>query len=140
MAPCRVPAGLRNSGVTVTWTTPAAASSTSIPAASRSGSDNVDRPVNICAATAGVTCGFGGSAARRGTVAKPMAPQATAAPLPSPTSNVLVTDRLPRRTTVLVASNASGAGTGRIRSDRSVVSVQTSGDSSIEMPATASTA
>ena len=100
---------------------------------------SVDCPVNSRAATSGGKWGLGGSPSRRGTAANPMAPAATDTPRSSTTSKVAVTERRPRRTRVLVAVTRAGAGTGRIRRDRSVVSVQTSGSSSTEIPATAST-
>ena len=140
MAPWIVPAGLHTSGRTAISTTPAAGSIDTIRASSRSGRVIRSAAEKRAATSSGDTIGFGGSVGLRGTWAKPMAPAATSAPRSSTTSSRPWADRRPRRRIVPDAVILPGAGTGRIRSVRSVVKVHASGSVSRVTPATTSTA
>ena len=138
MAPWRVPAGLRTSGVTGISTTPAIASSTAMPASSLRGRDRLCDPLNMLGIPSGDACGFGASVCRRGTVAKPIAPVATGSRPSVTRSTVAVADRRPLRRIVVRVESDGGARIGRIRTDMSEVNIQASGSSSRTTPAATS--
>ena len=78
-----------------------AASSTMMPASSRSGRSSVLDPSNIFAMRSGEAGGFTGSVLRRCTRANPIAPVATCSPPSVTMSTVATADRRPRRRIVV---------------------------------------